>query len=246
MNKILVNDGKILEPGMVDGNMIISEDSNLFLELSEYSKNIEIEICENVRATIKIIGENVNLNIKVRLNNNSYVHIDNFLVNSNVSIVSLLVGRDSEIEFVNSMIVDKDSKLDYMVSHDNECTKSLVVNNGLVLNNNKLIFNVDGIVNSNSKRSICLQDSKIITNFSKSSTILPNLYIDNYDVEAEHSAYIGGFNSDDMFYLMSRGISREDAYLLLVKSFLMGKMNLTEEEENKIISIINKNVRKGD
>lgn len=246
MNKILLNDGKILEPVLVNGNMIITEDSNLFLELSNYRRSLEIEICENIHASIKFIGENADLNIKIKLNENSYLHVDSLVINSLLSFDILLKGRNSEVISINSIMASNDSKLKFTVNHNNESTKSLVVNNGLVLGDNSLTFDVNGIVNKNSGRSVCLQDNKIITNFSNSSLILPNLFIENYDVEAEHSAYIGDFNSDDIFYLMSRGISRDDAYLLLVKSFLIGKMSLTEEEEKIFIDKINENVRKGD
>jgi Fe-S cluster assembly protein SufD len=53
------------------------------------------------------------------------------------------------------------------------------------------------------------------------STICPNLLIDNYDVDSSHGAYIGKFRDEEIFYLMSRGISREDSYRLLLNGFLI-------------------------
>ena len=51
--------------------------------------------------------------------------------------------------------------------------------------------------------------------------IRPNLLIDCYDVISSHSAYIGSFRDDFVFYLMSRGLSREASYEILMKSFLV-------------------------
>jgi Fe-S cluster assembly scaffold protein SufB len=66
----------------------------------------------------------------------------------------------------------------------------------------------------------------------------PNLLIDNDDIEAEHSAYIGRFKEDEIFYLMTRGISREDATDLLVRSFLIGDMDISYEEREIILNNI--------
>lgn len=63
------------------------------------------------------------------------------------------------------------------------------------------------------------------------STICPNLLIDNYDVDSNHAAYIGKFKDEMMFYMMSRGISREVAYRLLLQGFLV---NNTVRENEKI------------
>ena len=46
--------------------------------------------------------------------------------------------------------------------------------------------------------------------------IKPNLFIDEEDVVANHSALIGTFSSDEIFYLMSRGISKEESFNLLL------------------------------
>ncbi len=84
------------------------------------------------------------------------------------------------------------------------------------------------------------QDSKIIVLKDNNSTIKPNLLIDNDDIEANHSAYIGRFKEDNIFYLMTRGISRDDATDLLVRSFLIGDMDISFEEREIILKQINK------
>ena len=52
------------------------------------------------------------------------------------------------------------------------------------------------------------------------SEIRPNLYIDEFDVEARHSSIIGKFDKNEIFYLMMNGISYDKANELLVKGFL--------------------------
>jgi Fe-S cluster assembly protein SufD len=55
------------------------------------------------------------------------------------------------------------------------------------------------------------------------SIINPNMYIDEYDVEARHAATIGKFNQDNIFYLMTKGLTKEDANNILIEGFLGGK-----------------------
>lgn len=248
MNKILVNNSKSIESNILVENdeILIKKDVDIEFELEDYHKDINIHILENVTAHIKFFGNNLQSNVKILLEKDSYLHIDSLLVDSDGELSIFLLGQNAEIKCINSVIANRDSKLKFIVSHDYESTKSLFVNNGLSLHNNKLIFDVNGIVQKNSKCSTCIQDSKIITRYSQLASILPNLYIDNYDIEAEHSAYIGMFKKEDMFYLMSRGISRNDAYLLLVKSFLLGRMELTDLEKEKFINKINHYIGKGD
>ena len=65
--------------------------------------------------------------------------------------------------------------------------------------------------------------------------------IDNYDVESNHAAYIGKFSEDKIFYMMSRGITREEAERLLLNGFLinsdsidLGQIELFIKEIEKI------------
>ena len=67
------------------------------------------------------------------------------------------------------------------------------------------------------------------------------MIVDNHDIEASHSAYIGKFDEDVIFYLMTRGLTRKDANSLLIKAFLINNMSL-EENEIAILDAVVKNV----
>ena len=241
MNKLLLNNGKIVDDAKLleQKNIIIKEDSNIYLELNDYLNDINITVNDNINCHVKILGSNVNTNLNIILNENSNLRVDSLIFNGNNNVRISLSGRGAVLEFIYSTVISMDSKVIFTVLHEESDTKSSLINNGLVLDNHKLIFDVNGVVNKESSRCVCLQDNKIITDYANLSRILPNLFIDNYDVEAEHSAYIGSFSSNDMFYLMSRGIDEDKARLLLIQSFLVGKMLLSMEETDKFISKIN-------
>jgi len=48
----------------------------------------------------------------------------------------------------------------------------------------------------------------------------PILLIDEDDVKAGHAASVGQVNADQVYYLMSRGISRQEAERLIIHGFL--------------------------
>ena len=64
------------------------------------------------------------------------------------------------------------------------------------------------------------QNSRILTLGDVQAKIIPNMFIEEDSVEARHGSIIGSFDEEEVFYLMSRGISREEAILLLIKGFL--------------------------
>ena len=85
-----------------------------------------------------------------------------------------------------------------------------------------------------------IESSKIINLDNKSdSKIIPNLIIDNKDVVANHSAFIGEFSLNEINYLRSRGISLEDAYRLLLKANLLNGMELEIDMYKFIYAIRN-------
>ena len=49
----------------------------------------------------------------------------------------------------------------------------------------------------------------------------PILLIDEYDVKAGHAAGVGKIDEEQLYYLMSRGLTRRAAEILIIYGFLM-------------------------
>ena len=62
-------------------------------------------------------------------------------------------------------------------------------------------------------------ESLMLDNESKSDT-LPIIEINNDDVDIGHEAKIGRISDEAIFYLMSRGISEEEAKAMIVRGFV--------------------------
>ena len=74
------------------------------------------------------------------------------------------------------------------------------------------------------------EDALILSEDSKADSI-PNLEINNYDVKCSHGSSIGHIDKDKLFYLMSRGISKEDSVKLVVDGFLGEIIDYVSNEE---------------
>ena len=133
-----------------------------------------------------------------------------------------LNGINSKVDYNFSTKVYNDQKYVININHNNKNTISNVINHGVVMNDSKLLFEVNSTIKKGNSKSKLNQESKIIVMSKNNSVIKPNLYIDEYDVDAVHSATIGKFNKNEIFYLMSKGITKEESINLLIKGFLEG------------------------
>jgi Fe-S cluster assembly protein SufD len=67
----------------------------------------------------------------------------------------------------------------------------------------------------------------------------PELEIYADDVKCSHGSTSGNLDENSIFYLMSRGISKEDAKKLLINGFLIDVVNkITDEHAKELIKKI--------
>ena len=58
-----------------------------------------------------------------------------------------------------------------------------------------------------------------------------DLFIDEYDVMASHGVAIGSINKDDLFYLMSRGLTKEAASNMVIMGLIEPVLKAIDNEE---------------
>lgn len=166
--------------------------------------------------------------------------IYHYSINSSSTVVVNLVKENIKLDYYFNTINYDDNKFIITVNHKDCSTHSEVYNHGINMNKNKLTFDVTGIVPKNISKCICNQDNQIINMDDGKSTILPKLLIDNYDVDSNHSAYIGKFKDEYLFYLMSRGISKENSYKLLLNGFLINSDSIEIDKIKEFVDEINR------
>lgn len=166
--------------------------------------------------------------------------IYHFSINSSSTVnINMKVENTTLYYYYNNINYD-DNCFRIRINHLNSNTHSEVFNHGVNVNDKKLDYDVEGIVLKTTPKCICNQDNQIININNGKSTILPKLLIDNYDVDSNHAAYIGGFREDDLFYIMSRGISKKKAYKLLLNAFLINTDSIDRDKITRFVEEIEK------
>lgn len=232
MNKLLVNSEEEIN------NLVIEEDTELVLNFNDTSRDIYIVVEDNICLNIVDISFNTSNKINITLKNDSRVIYNKFSINSGDYIYTLLDGEYSNVVINNSVVNNDDTKMKFVIEHNNTNTSSNLSNHGVNNSSGTLYFNVDSKINRSASSACADQENKIINLVKGDSKILPNLLVDNYDVSASHSAYISDFDKESMFYLKSRGISDNEARRLLLEGFLIGNLDVDDETKKNLLSYI--------
>jgi Fe-S cluster assembly scaffold protein SufB len=203
-----------------------------------------INMMPSVEANILEYNDGVKNKVKVNYNLEENSILDIFKFNNCLGMRELdmvnLNGKNSHINYHLKTIGMNPEKYDLMFYHRNTLTKSNIDVNGVSMDEGNLVFNVTNVVYKGMTKASINQNSRIVVLDDNKCQINPNLLIDEYDVEANHSAIIGKFSNEEMFYLNSRGINEGEALNLLIKGFLMKGFKRDIFDENIILNIIDK------
>lgn len=222
----------------------VCKDSDLDIEinLKEDSKiNFNINVESNVVLNLNILikGDIGKIQYRYTLNENSVCNVFKFQNVDSIKemVITNLNGERAEFNYNFKTIATNKETYDYHIFHNYKKTISNIKNNGICTNEGKIIYQVSSFVPKEINECVVNQNNRIINLNDNKCEIKPNLYIDSFDVEASHSALIGKFSGDEIFYLQSRGINYKEALKLLIIGFLT-----SDVKNKKLISEINKNI----
>ena len=216
-------------------HIVISKSSD-YQYVRDSHQNTVVTVKDGVEAVLTLLEENQDTVHTYELGKNSKLKVYHIVFDGSTNITADL-DESSEIEYHVSVVTRKKGVVKEKINHHASYTKSNFYNHAVSLHD-EFSFFVDGIIPKSSRGCICNQDNKIVCLEDGKGEIRPNLYIDNYDVVANHSAFIGKFSGYDLFYLASRGLSLESSYRLLTKGFLFGKMKLQEDLYQEVLEKI--------
>jgi len=190
-----------------DLNIELSEGSKLFLKLANFAENSDIKINGKIGKFAEI----------------SVVFADFAKNSTKVTSQINLVEEGAKCEWHLATLSNKnDNKIfDVSFKHVVGKTTSIMDNYGVARDESKIIFSGTSHITEGAKGSNAKQNAKIIV-FDKNAqgTASPILKIDENEVQASHGAVVGQLNSDHMFYLMSRGLTYDDARMIITLGYL--------------------------
>ena len=180
---------------------------------------------------------------KVKSYSNSV--FENFLFSSGPSFVkneihcNLLESFSSC--FINGIMLlngDQHHELKTNVNHKYENCKSSQLIKSVLLDNSRGTFQGKIYVNKNAQKTNGYQLSKaLVLSASSEFNSKPELEIYADDVKCSHGSTTGNIDENSVFYLMSRGLSKEQANRMLVEGFLNDAIEtITELNIKSLIS----------
>ena len=241
MNRILIGSGKNKLEKIKGDELVVNidKDTNILINNNNFKKCV-IDV-NNSNLNALIIREN-DINQSYEINIRGGIVVLNLVSYSSLGLdIKINLNKeDSKVYVYNSVVANKKEIYNIRVNHNALKTDSNIYNNGITKDLGTIVFNVTSYVPKKSILSSVNQDSKIITlNEVNDNEINPVLLIDEYDSEARHAAFIGNFNKTQLFYLMSRGLSKKEASNLLINGLLIGTLDVCFNEKENLKKKLN-------
>lgn len=214
---------------------------SLFIELKgEGTLNVNYNILEGSKWNILssnestqelVVNEKINLykntNLSMNYGELSYGH------HTKDTVINFL-GEDSELE-LNAAILSFDY-LDWHILAHHQAKRSVanVNNQAIVLKDAYLNLDIIGKIDNGYSGSVTHQMSRIMNMGDGVNTIVhPQLLIEENDVEASHAASVGQANEEHIYYLQSRGLTRDESLKLIVLGYLLPIVQLIPQKETR-------------
>ena len=233
-----MEDKKIILASSLGQGSKINKTENVIYELNDSS---ELTIEEGVNAYILDKTNNKELKINVKKDASVNYFILNsvnskrtFNVSGALNVLEINLGKTNE-EVLTKLINENatfnlkllsfsnnvNSKFSLYASHESVKTFSNIENVGVALNGGSLLFDVTGKILKGMRGSKASQLSRgVIMDDNSDVTANPILLIDEFDCFANHGAAIGKINDEDLFYLMSRGLTKNEAFTLMLQGMI--------------------------
>ena len=192
---------------------------------------VEIHVAENARARYSSIENwsknTYNLNTKrAVVQKNGVIEWINGNMGSKVTMLyptSVLVGENAKSDFLGVAFAGKGQNQDTgtKVYHLAKNTKSTVRSKSISKDGG--ITSYRGLIHIKNKAKNCKShvecDALMMDNISQSNTF-PYMDVKENDVDLGHEATVGKISDEQVFYLMSRGLSQEQASQMIVSGFI--------------------------
>jgi Fe-S cluster assembly protein SufD len=147
---------------------------------------------------------------------------------------SVVVGRGEQTQNFTTQVI-----------HHGKRTEGFILQHGVMKESATAIFNGIGKIEHGASKSNAEQESRVLMLSEKArGDANPMLLIDEDDVMAGHAASVGRVDPVQLYYLMSRGINKQEAERLVIHGFLAPvvsqlpiepvKKQLTEVIERKV------------
>lgn len=268
-SKLLIEDNKVFEETL---KINLLDDNNETLEI-HVGKSSEIKIILEI-ASKDAKPNKYNLNLTAHQNSKvTYLLISELLSEDAVINHTFEAKRDSSMELLGGFVSNvlearmrarlleenanvhiraiavssfgNNQKIDIELIHEAPYTTGLMHNIAIANGNGKVILNgVEKILQGNVKSDAYQSLKGIITSDDAVIEVNPILLIDEHDIKAGHGATVGKLEEVSIYYLMSRGLTRNEAEKLMINGLLSPLVNAISDEplKERFVNLVNERI----
>lgn len=229
--------------------IVVSKNENYLLLDTPANKNILVKSGANLTILTYNENEELSLNIDVEKDANVEVYhvikaINDYTIIENINLLN--EGANAKVMAVMLGLNSANINSKIIIYHETKNTTSELLTYAIAKENTFINIDNNAYIRKNAKSTNARQSARGLS-LSNNAKILvqPNLYIDEYDVMASHGVAMGSINKDDLFYLMSRGLTKEEASNMVIMGLIEPVLNAIDNEEyaNKFRNNFHENLK---
>ncbi len=214
-------------------NMLLNGD---VLNLDKYA-NVSNIIVKGF-STINSINVNKDLDLHIKIEKNATLVLNLFNMASDITInICIECYDNSKFVFNNSLIAEEN----YTLNIDTNLYGDNVINDvnirGINETNGKVVITMNGQIAGKTKGCVLNEFAKIINKSENANVLIPNMVVNTNEVTANHGVSIGSINKEELFYLMSKGLTKSASEKMIEEGFVLTIMDETNREIIKNILI---------
>lgn len=158
-----------------------------------------------------------------------------------------LKGEGAEVK-MRAVAVSSDENrqnIDVLIIHQAPNTMGNMTNIGIANKKGRILLNGVEKIEKGMKNANAFQTLKgIITSDQAIVEVNPILLIDEYDVKAGHGATIGKIEENQLYYLMSRGLTQRESERLIINGFLQPVIDEIDDEplRERFVHLVNSRI----
>ncbi|AHB36628.1 SufB/SufD family protein [Spiroplasma apis] len=212
--------------------LVLKTDENKVILLGESDGKLNIVIKANTSVSLTILflpiensenDKNFNINITIEDSSRLDLKIANLMnCNANDNLEINLKETSSSIEFYSATIVNKNFIKNSVIKslHNARNTSSNIKAYEVLKNESKGFIRCISDIKKGSSSSEAHQELRLLVLDKKAKADSdPVLLIDENDIVASHANAIGMLDPDQIFYLLSRGLNKEEAQELIINGY---------------------------
>jgi len=152
------------------------------------------------------------------------VHIGTGAKTGRIDFDCRLVGPGASADLISAFLLDGKRHLDLHATQDHvapHCHSNLYSKAALKDNGHNVYYGYIKVGEEAQKTDAYQTNRNLVLSPSARADAIPNLEIKANDVRCSHGASVGQVSQEELFYLLSRGLTRASAEQLLVEGFFM-------------------------